>query len=187
MLLGTIVYVGIFLAASAEASDTILWPTIIGWNVLLLVVAILVIIDSVRKVRAGKTRELTTGVLIAKLAAIPFFVITFALLALAFLGGAATLIHGIGIAFLGFAAIGTTLTYLTMLSTSIYGWASVVQLRRERRIDKPLVVLYTFLLLIFVWDILAAIMLFADSRRGGVAAPAELDVAALWARHNGGS
>ena len=58
------------------------------------------------------------------------------------------------------------LTYLTMLSTSVYGWASITVLRRERRIGTVLSVLYTILLFIFVADIVAGILLFAHSRRG---------------------
>lgn len=174
MLLGVVVYLGLVVALSLvrdgfEYSYVFFQLTFIGWNALLLVVTILVIIDSVRKVRTGRTRELASGVFIAKLAAIPFFLINYAIWALVGLMGAVILIHGIGIALVGAAAIAAVLTFLTMLSTSVYGWATIVRLRRERRIGRALGVLYTVLLFVFVADIVAGILLFAHSRRGRVA------------------
>ncbi len=186
MLLGTFVYIGMFFLIAAQsasedayqsASDDgsgAFWGIILGWNVLLLVVMILVIIDSVRKVRAGKTRELGTGVFAAKLAAIPFFLINFAIWGLAAFGGTVLLVKGIGIAILAAVAVATVLTYLAMISTSVYGWAAVASLRRERRIGRALAVLYSILLCVFVADTLAGILLFAHSRRGRTAAPPEV-------------
>ena len=136
------------------------WPILIGWNVLLLVVAILVTVDSVRKVRAGKTQQLATGVFVVKLAAIPYFLLNF------LLWGA---LAGVGLALGGWGvfviAIAVPLTWFTMLSTSIYGWASIVLLRREGRIGKVQVALYAILLCVFVTDIVAGILLFVQSRR----------------------
>ena len=60
---------------------------------------------------------------------------------------------------------GTILTYLLLLSTSIYGWAAIIQLRRERSIGTGLTVLYALLLLVFVVDIAGAVMVFGHSRR----------------------
>jgi amino acid transporter len=165
MVLGIAVYFGVFFLSSFENGSDLLFYIIIGYNVLLLVAAILAVIDSVRKIRAKKTGELTTAVFVVKLVAIPYFLINFALWALVALGGAATLIHGIGIALLGAAAVATVLTYLAMLSTSVYGWASVVQLRRDRRIGRALAVLYTILLFVFVADTVVGILLFVHYRR----------------------
>jgi hypothetical protein len=78
--------------------------------------------------------------------------------------------HGIGIALIFVVLISVVLTYLAMVSTSVYGWASVRALRREGRISRGLAVLYSLLLLVFVADIVAGILLFAHSRRGRVAA-----------------
>jgi hypothetical protein len=166
MLLGAVGYV-VVLRTSGDPVGSASEPDVlapVSWSALLLIVAILVIIDSVRKIRAGKTRELATGVFIVKLAAIPFFLINFAVVGRDAFAGSLLFVFGGGI-LLAPAVVGGGLTYLAMLSTSVYGWASVVQLRRERRIDTRKVVLYTFLLLIFVWDIAAGILLFADWRR----------------------
>ncbi len=61
-------------------------------------------------------------------------------------------------------AIGIGLTYLTMLSTSIYTWATITQLRRDRTITTPLAVLYAILSILFVTDVAAAVLLFGHSR-----------------------
>ena len=172
MVLGAVAYLVVILyfandGSSYDAVFPILW-TVIGWNAVLLIVTILVIVDSVRKVRAGKTRELATSVFVVKLAAIPFFLVNFALLTLIYFFSFLILLFGGPVLQIA-VTIGACLTYLAMLSTSVYGWASIVQLRRERRIDTPLVVLYVFLLLIFVWDIVAGILLFADWRRSKMA------------------
>jgi hypothetical protein len=82
LLLGAAIYVFFLLNVAntdiaAELADAT-GPIFIGWNVALLVAAGLAIIDSVIKVRKGKTAQLATGVFVVKLAAIPFFVINFA-------------------------------------------------------------------------------------------------------------
>jgi hypothetical protein len=166
MLLGAAAYFVLFYFYWEESNTDLLWPAVIGWNALSLVVTVLVIIDSVRKIRAGKTGHLARGVFVVKLAAIPFFVINFAILSLVGLFGLAFTWRGIGIAFVAAAAIGAVLTFLAMLSTSVYGWATIIQLRREGRIDKKRVVIYTILLFVFVADIVAGILLFATYRRG---------------------
>jgi hypothetical protein len=137
---------------------------LVGWNLLLIVATILVIIDSVRKIRAGKTRALATDVFVVKLAAIPFFLFNFGLLALFAVMGAAFWFKG-GVLLLAFVPLEITLTYLAMLSTSVYGWASIARLRRDRVIGTGLTVLYSILLLIFVTDIVVGILLFGHSRR----------------------
>lgn len=168
MLLGTVIYVGFFLGWYRESMVLLIWA-VICFNALVLIVTVLVTIDSRLKIRASETRQLATGVFITKLAAIPLFVGNFAMLALGSVGGAATLIHGVGLAILGIVAIGTALNYVAMLSTSVYGWAAIVALRREGRIGRVLAVLYTILLFVFVADTVAGILLFAHSRRGRVA------------------
>jgi hypothetical protein len=134
---------------------------IVIWNVALVVVTILSIVDSFRKIRAGDIRDLATGVLIVKLAAIPFFLLNFY-----FLGALA----GFGLFFgilpgLVVMAIAVPITWLAMISTSVYGWATIIAMRRERRIRPALVVVYSIFLAIFVADIAVGIELFARSRR----------------------
>lgn len=137
---------------------------VVAWNILLLIVTILVIVNSVRKVRTGKTQTLATDVFVVKLVAIPFFVVNFVAMGALGLGGWLTFLFGgfIGVA-VAVCSIG--LTYVAMLSTSIYGWASIARLRRERIIDTGLAVLYSIMLCLSVTDTAAGVMLFGHSRR----------------------
>ena len=168
LLLGAVVYVSPFFPVSAEFPDLLFW-IIVGYNVLLVVVTLLAIVDSVVKVRAGRLSELAQGVFIVKLAAIPFFLINFAAMVLLTLGGTALVfVRGIGLAVLAAVAFATVLTYLTMISTSVYGWATVALLRRQRRIGTAFAVIYSILLCVFVADTVVGIVLFVLVRRGRV-------------------
>jgi hypothetical protein len=144
-----------------------LWFFVIAgaWNLLMLIATIITIVDSARKIHARKTRQLATDAMVVKLASIPFFLLNFAVLAAVFIGGLAILAFGVGIALWVAVAIGSGLTYLTMLSTSVYAWAAIAQLRRERIIGRGLTVLYTLLSLVPVTDIAAAVLLFGHYRR----------------------
>jgi hypothetical protein len=167
MLLGAVGYVLIIaFAGDLSSADHLHWNFfIIGyWNTLLIVVTALVVVDSVRKVRAGETRKLATDLLAVKLASIPFFLLNFFVLAYLAIGGAVLIVFG-GFVLLIAVAIGSVLTYLTMLSTSIYAWAAIARLRRERVIGTGLTVLYMFLSFVFVTDIVAGVLLFGHSRR----------------------
>lgn len=171
MLLGSLLYVAPFFVYIPEVPDLFFW-ILVGYNALLVIVTLLAVIDSVRKVRAGRLRELASGVFIVKLAAIPFFVINFAVMALMTLGGTALLfVRGIGIAVLAAVAVATVLTYLTMISTSVYGWATVALLRRQGGLGKVFATLYSILLCVFVADTVVGIVLFALVRRGRVVEP----------------
>ena len=180
MILGAIGYVLIPIAvvwaapalsesSGPEAPLYILIAVVVVWNLVLLTVTVLVIVDSVKKIRSGRTRELASGVLLVKLAAIPFYLINFALLLLVAFGVLALSLRIIGILLLPFVIpiviAGVILTYLLLLSTSIYGFAAIARLRRERSIGTGLTVLYALLLLVFVVDIAAAVMVFGHSRR----------------------
>jgi hypothetical protein len=153
-------------ADQLSSSDNLQWNFVIAgaWNLLLLIVTVTVIVDSIRKVRAKKTRALVTDVLVVKLASIPFFALNYFVLAFLFVGGAFILLFG-GMVLWVVVAIGSGLTYLAMLSTSIYVWAAIAQLRRERIIGTLLTILYAIMSLVFVADIAAGIMLFGHSRR----------------------
>jgi hypothetical protein len=167
MLLGAVIY-GVVIAFSRELSSAYNFYLnffIVGaWTTLLLVVTALVIVDSIRKVRAGQTQALSTATFVVKLAAIPFFLLNFFVLAVLALGGLAMFIFG-GVVFLGAAWIGSGLTILTMLSTSVYAWATIAQLRRERIIGTGLAVLYTILTFGYVTDTATGILLFGHARR----------------------
>jgi hypothetical protein len=167
MLLGPVIYVFTInppYDPEPESFLIVVLGGLVGWNLLLVVATVLVIVDSVRKIRAGKTRALATDVFVVKLAAIPFFLFNFGLLVLFAVMGAAFWFKG-GVLLLAFVPLEITLTYLAMLSTSVYGWASIARLRRDRVIGTGLTVLYSILLLIFVTDIVVGILLFGHSRR----------------------
>lgn len=167
MLLGAVIWVLVVIYLVQVGSGDGLWVipvAVIGWNILLVVATILVIIDSARKIRAGKTRELATDIFVVKIAAIPFFLINFAVLFMVAVVGVAALVAG-GIVLVAFVPLEITLTYIAMVATSFYGWASIARLRRDRVISTGLVVLYSILLLVFVTDIVAGILLFGHSRR----------------------
>jgi hypothetical protein len=135
-----------------------------AWNLLLVVVFIFAIVDAVRKVRAKKTRELGTGAMVVKLASIPYFVLNFIALAFLSVEGAVLVFFTAGLILVA-VGVGTVLTYLTMTSTSVYGWAAIAEMRRERKINRALTVVYTILLLGFFTDVAAGVMLFGHSRR----------------------
>ena len=166
MLLGAVMYCFVIAFADQLIHGEPHWIFfIIGyWNTLLIVVTALVVTDSIRKARAGKTRQLSTDALVVKLAAIPFFVLNFFVLANVAIGGFVILIFG-GAALLLGVWIGSGLTYLVMLSTSIYAWVAIARLRRERTIGTGLAVLYFLLSFLFVTDILAGALVFGHSRR----------------------
>jgi hypothetical protein len=180
MLLAAASYLGVYAVAwGLNSTNDYVVPLIVGgWNALLLIVTGLVIIDSVRKVRARRTRDLARDLFLVKLASIPFFLINFVVLTtIAFLGsslltlGAAygdptdfdySAVGGLVAA----AAIAIGLTYLAMLTTSTYGWPTISQLRRDGRIHPGLAVLYRVMLLVFVADVAAGILLYVHSGRG---------------------
>jgi hypothetical protein len=167
MLLGAVIYVVVVRFFFALAAADALWvvpAAAVGWNILLVVATIIAIVDSVRKIRAGKTRELATDILVVKLAAIPFFLINFGLLFVITAAGT-VMLRAAGIVVLAFVPLEVGLTYLAMIATSVYGWASVARLRRDRVIGTGLTVLYSILLLSFVTDIVAGILQFGHSRR----------------------
>ena len=185
MAIGTLVYVAFVLSFLAYSEGYINPPDYGGallllagaWNLLLLIVTVLVIIDAVRKVRAGMTRELVRGLYFTKLAAIPFFVINFLLMAFFALVGTAIFLFG-GMVLQAVAVISIGLTYFAMISTSIYGFASVIQLRRERQLETRMAVIYAVLLCIFIADIVAGILIFRQYRsreRQVVAATASIE------------
>lgn len=135
------------------------------WNLLLVIVVVVAIVDGVLRLRAGKATQLATNALIVKLISIPYFILNFYVLAVVFVGGGVTLIIGIGVALWVVVAVGIALTYFTMLSTSIYLWAAIARLRRERIIGTGLTVLYAILSFLFVTDIAAGVLVFGHSRR----------------------
>jgi hypothetical protein len=166
MLAGSLIYVAAFLFVDGLTTDSVgpLLLTAMIWNVVLVLVTIPVIIDSILKVHRGKADQLATDVFVVKLAAIPFFVLNFVVWVAIGLGGLLVFIFGGGVLTTA-ALVSIGATYLAMLSTSVYGWASIIQLRRERRIDTAQTIGYSILLLVFVADIVAAILLFARARR----------------------
>lgn len=165
MLLGALLYAVSFVFAEQLNAGPIPWDLVIfvGWNVLLPVVTVIAIVDAVLKIRAKKTRQLATDALVTKLTSIPFFLVNFVALLAVVLFSLGFLLFG-GFLVLPFVPLFIGLTYLAMLSTSVYTWAAIIQLRRDGVVGIGLTILYALLSLIFVTDIAAGILLFGHSR-----------------------
>ena len=145
LLGGAALYLGVAVEAywlSTTVADMAYVVLIGGWNVLLIIVAALVLADSRRKARAGKTYVLATDLLIVKLAAIPFFLINFTVLTWIAFFGSTLALYGQSLESGGYVALAAAgaiaLTYVAMLTTSTYGWATIAQLRRDGRIGAAL-------------------------------------------------
>ena len=166
MLLGALMYGAVIVFPEALSSSNLPWTFVIGgvWNLLLLMATVVVIVDSIQKIRAKKTQQLATDVLVVKLAAIPFFVLNFVVLANLTVLGLGLIIFG-GMVLWVVVAIGAGLTYMVVLSTSVYAWAAIVQIRRDGIIKPWLAVLYAILSLVFVTDTATGILLFGHGRR----------------------
>lgn len=174
VLIGAVVYAACFVWSqqpdtSVDSDDpsrilAIAVAILIGWSSSFLVATILAIADSVHRVRAAKTRQLATDALVVKIAAIPLFAFNSVALMALFLGGVGLILFGGGVFWLiGSAGIG--LTYLAMLSTSVYSWAAIARLRRERVIGTGQTTLYAILSGLIFTDFAVAIMVFGHSRR----------------------
>ncbi|MEO5920186.1 MAG: hypothetical protein ABIQ01_03505 [Pseudolysinimonas sp.] len=167
LILGSAMYALVIAFSSQLTTADNVWVTLVVpgvWITLVCVVTALVVVDAVAKIRAGQTWDLASDGLVVKLVSIPFFILNFVVLSvLTFMGGAIFLFGGF--ALLVAAWVGIGLTYLTMLSTSVYVWATIARLRRDRVIGTGLAVLYMFFSFVFVTDIVAAIMVFGHSRR----------------------
>jgi hypothetical protein len=135
--------------------DSLLLP---GSLVLSLAVTVLVIIDAVRRIRRRQTAALGFGSFLVKIVSVPFFVLNFVLVWFASTGLA---FFGIGVLI---AAVAIPATYITMLSTSIYSWAALIALRRDRKITLGLTIFYAAMLFLFVYDIAIGIVIFGHSR-----------------------
>lgn len=137
-----------------------------AWHTLLVVVTVVVLVDSIQKVRARRTRDLAIDVFVVKLAALPFYVVNLLVLLSAFFVGLMLLLFG-GVILQAAAVIGIGVNYIALLTTSVYGWACVVQLRRERRIDTLVAVIYGILLCLPVTDAVVGVLLVRYAPRGG--------------------
>lgn len=159
-------YIGVIAFISHTSGPNDLWTLAIivgAWNLIMLAATIFAIVDSVLRTRGIKPRQLALDAMIVKLVSIPFFLVNFAVLVVLF--NASIVLIFIGPILWAVGAIGIVLTYLTMLSTSVYSWAAIAQLRRERVIGKGLTVLYAILSFLFVTDVAAGVLLFGHSRR----------------------
>jgi hypothetical protein len=173
MLLGAAVYLWLIVWASQfnddgtndGPSDVVILVIVVAWNLLTVIATLIAIVDGVLRVRARKTRQLALDAMVVKLASIPFFLLNFLVLAALFTFGIIFFVFGVGVVVWIVVAIGAGLTYLTMLPTSVYLWASITRLRREGIISTRLTVLYTILSFIFVTDVAAGVLVFGQSRR----------------------
>lgn len=162
MLLGLAEY-AVFLATFDAIHMQVGFVAVGVWNLLALAAFVITIVDAVRKIRAGKSRQLATDAMVTKLASAPFFLVSAVVLPLAFLGGFLVFLFGGALALIVVPVV-AVLTYFVMLSTSVYGWAAIVQMRRERVLGIPLTVVYAILLFVPVADIVVGILLFGRRR-----------------------
>lgn len=167
MVLGVATYVTFFTSAvEAEQTGELLWLpfAIVGlWNLFVFVAAVITIIDSVLKVRAKNSIQLATDAMVSKLASVPFFLVNFFVLVGMFFFSFAFLLFGGPVLWVVVPVIGV-MTYFVMLSTSVYGWAAIVQMRRERSISMLLTVVFTILLFLPVADTVTGVLLFGRRR-----------------------
>lgn len=163
MLVGVAEYALFFVTIN---SGTLLWlPFVIVavWNLLALVATVITIVDSIRKVRAKNSRQLATDAMVAKLASIPFFMVSFFVLTGSLLVSFAIVLFGGPVLWIVIPIVGV-LTYFVLLSTSIYGWAAIVQMRRERVIGTVRTVVYAILLFVPIADTVVGVLLFGRRR-----------------------
>jgi hypothetical protein len=166
MLLGVAAWVA-FLVYFQEAGDTGNYQLpflILGvWNLLVLAAAVLTIIDGVRKVRANASAELAASAIMTKLASFPFVVVNFIGLIGAFFSSFGLLLFGGPVLWVIVPIVGV-LTYLVGLTTSVYGWAAITTMRRERSLSVALTVVFTILLLLPPADTVVGVLLFRRRR-----------------------
>jgi hypothetical protein len=166
MLLGVVAWVA-FLVYFQVAGDTGNYQLpflILGvWNLLVLAAAVLTIIDSVRKVRANASEELAASAMMTKLASFPFVMVNFIGLIGAFFSSFGLLLFGGPVLWVIVPIVGV-LTYLVGLTTSVYGWAAITQMRRERKLSVALTVVFTILLLLPPADTVVGVLLFRRRR-----------------------
>jgi hypothetical protein len=166
MLLGVATWILFFLYwGEAQGNGNYLLPfSIIGvWNLLVLIAAVVTIVDCVLKVRAKASRRLAADAMITKLSSVPFFVLNFLGLAAAYAASFALLLFGGPVLWVIVPFVGT-MTYIVGLSTSFYGWAAIIQMRRERSLSKVLTVVFAILLFVPLADTVVGVLLFGRRR-----------------------
>lgn len=149
----------IVLAFVGFGDGTALAVALEAWVIVLAVVWVLALIDVIVAFRKRDLARLASGAMLVKLCSIPYFAVTVSQLGLTSL---ATSVVGFGFLL---APIAAAATFLVMLSTSVYGWATIILLRRSKQLDPGLAVLYAVMLVIFVADIVAGVMLYLHTRR----------------------
>jgi hypothetical protein len=166
MLLGVVAWVA-FLVYFHDAGNTGNYGLpflILGvWNLLVLVAAVLTIVDSVRKVNSNVSGELAGSAMMTKLASFPFVMVNFVGLMGAFFSSFGLLLFGGPVLWVIVPIVGV-LTYLVGLTTSVYGWAAITQMRRERKLSVALTVVFTILLLLPPADTVVGVLLFRRRR-----------------------
>jgi hypothetical protein len=166
MLLGVATWILFLLYwGEAQGNGNYLLPfSIIGvWNLLVLIAAVVTIVDCVLKVRANSSRRLAANAMMTKLSSVPFFVLNYLGLAAAFIGSFAILLFGGPVLWVIVPFVGT-MTYIVGLSTSFYGWAAIIQMRRERSLSKVLTVAFAILLFVPLADTVIGVLLFGRRR-----------------------
>jgi hypothetical protein len=166
MLLGVATWILFILYwGEAQGNGNYLLPfSIIGvWNLLVLIAAVVTIVDCVLKVRAKASRRLAADAMITKLSSVPFFVLNFLGIAAAYAASFAIILFGGPVLWVILPFV-ITMSYIVGLSTSFYGWAAIIQMRRERSLSKVLTVVFAILLLVPLADAVIGFLLFGRRR-----------------------
>lgn len=151
-----------------EPRDLIVVFAVLGaWGAIHVVAATFVVVDAVRLARRRDLDGLQRAANFVKLIAIPGFMLNF--VALALLAGAATVFGARDRAELGLvgpamAVLFVFLTYLVFLPTSAYGVACLVLMKKDRVIGRAFFGVNMALHLLFVVDVLSAIVVVEVAR-----------------------
>lgn len=173
LVLGAVVLAAWWTALSGDPNALLVWmpaSLLVDTPFIYAVAALLALADAIQAAVRGDVRSLARGAVLAKLSAIPFFVINFlgaVLIALVSLvrGGPLVAVT---------VPVMVAGTFCIMLTTSVYGIAALIRLRRDRMIGHGFLWPHLVLHLLFVLDVVSSIVVAWRIRRltrspGGVA------------------
>ena len=141
-----------------ELTQTLVWY---AWIALLVLSVILLIVDAALLLRRSNFHRLVRSMLEVKLAAIPYFIVNFLILA-AVMVGVIVGSRGFGIILVW---VPFALTYVVFLPTSIYSFAVLLFAHRYHLLRSGGFVVHVLLQFVFVLDLLGTATLWAKCRR----------------------
>ncbi|SDH52329.1 DUF6652 family protein [Agrococcus jejuensis] len=123
--------------------------------------ALLALADAIQAAIRGDVRSLARGAVLAKVSAIPFFLVNFAG---AVLIAVVALVRG-GPLVAVVVPVMVAGTFCIMLTTSVYGVAALIRLRRDRAIGHGFLWPHLVLHVLFVLDVVSSIVVAMRIRR----------------------